>query len=133
MNQYLAGVLWLAPGLALAQTPAPTTYPYVIKGQLSKLNAPAKVYLVIGMKATDSATVQRGRFKLKGTTPFPQSATLVLERQGRLQSGWHDIMLAGKMRRAYIESPDRLRLFGVAQELRTEILGKPCVVSEFST
>ena len=111
MNYYLAGVLLLAPGLAWAQPSASTTYPYVIKGKLGKVNAPAKVYLVTGTTATDSATVQRGRFQMRGTTPFPQSATLVLERQGRLQSGWREMMLASKMRRAYVESPDRLRLF----------------------
>ena len=101
----------MVPRLALAQPAAPTTYPYVIKGKLGKLNAPAKVYLVNGVQVTDSATLQRGRFELKGTAPYLHTATLVLERQGRLQSGWRDMMFGGKMSRAYIESPDRLRLF----------------------
>jgi peroxiredoxin len=89
----------------------PVTYSYVIKGKLGQFSAPAKVYLITGVQATDSATLKGGKFELKGSTPFPHSATLVLERQGRLQSGWRDMMLAGKMRRAYIESPDRLRIF----------------------
>ena len=111
MNKYLAGILWLAPSLALAQTSAPTTYPYVIKGKLGKLNAPAKVYLITGVKATDSATLQRGRFVMKGTSAYPQSAVVVLERQGRLQSGFRPMMFGGTMRRGYVESPDHLRLF----------------------
>ena len=39
------------------------------------------------------------------------TATLVLERQGRLQDGWREQMLGGKMRQVYFESPDRMRLF----------------------
>lgn len=111
MKNHVVSLLLLAPGLARAQTQAPATYPYVVKGKIGRLNAPAKVYLITGVKATDSVTLRRGRFELKGAAPFPQSATLVLERQGRLQSGWRDMMLGGKMRRAYVESPDRLRLF----------------------
>ena len=108
-NNFLVGWLLLAPCLAHSQTSV--TYPYVIKGRIGKLNAPAKVYLMTGTSAIDSVTVRQGRFELKGTTPYPQSATLVLERQGRLQSGWRDMMFGGKMHRAYIESRDRLRLF----------------------
>ena len=109
IRKYLAGALLLAPGLALAQEP--TAHPYLVKGKIGQFNAPAKVYLVTGLECIDSATVQQGRFVLKGTTPFPSTATLVLERQGRLQSGWREMMLGGKMRRVYFESPDRLRLF----------------------
>ena len=111
MKSYFAGLLLLAPGLALAQTPAPTTYPYVIKGKLGRLNAPAKVYLLSGIEPSDSATLRQGQFELKGNTPFPHSATLVLERQGRLRSGWQNKMYDGKMRQVYVESPDRIRLF----------------------
>jgi len=103
--------LLLAPSLALAQTQIPVTYHYTVKGALGQLNAPAKVYLLIGTQAADSVILRQGRFALRGTTPFPQSATLVLERQGRLHSGWQDQMLGNKMRRVYVESPDRLRLF----------------------
>jgi peroxiredoxin len=111
MKNYLAGLLLLAPGLALAQTPAPTIYPYVIKGKIGKLDAPAKVYLVSGIEAIDSASVKQGRFELKGTTAWPQTATLVVERQGRLQSGMREKMFGGKMRKYFYESPDRIRLF----------------------
>ena len=110
MKNCLTGLL-LAPVLALAQTPAPASYPYLIKGKIGQLNAPAKVYLVNGPQLLDSALVRQGRFELKGSTPFPRSAALVLGRQGRLQDGWREMMLGGKMRRAYIESPDRIRLF----------------------
>lgn len=107
MKKHLVGLLLLTPALA----PAQTTYPFSLKGQVGHYNQPAKIYLMAGPQALDSTTLHNGRFELKGTTPFPTSATLVLERQGRLQSGWREMMLGGKMRRAYVESPDRLRLF----------------------
>jgi peroxiredoxin len=102
----------LTPGLTQAQSAAPLTYPYLLQGKLGQVNTPAKVYLVNGTQPIDSAVVRQGRFELRGTTAFPSSATLVLERQGRLQSGWRDRQMpGGKIGRAYIESPDRLRLF----------------------
>jgi peroxiredoxin len=109
MKNYFVGFLLLVPSLSLAQ--AVDAYPYLIKGKIGQLNAPAKMYLLTGLQAIDSVTLQHGRFELKGSTPFPKSATLVLERQGRLQSGWQEKMLGGKMHRVFIESPDRLRLF----------------------
>ena len=111
MKNCLAALLLLAPGLVRAQAQAPTTYPYLIKGKIGQYSAPAKVYLMTGLQCTDSVTLNKGRFQLKGTTPYPQTATLVLERQGRLQTGWREMIFGGKMRRAYIESPDRRRLF----------------------
>ncbi|OGX84581.1 TlpA disulfide reductase family protein [Hymenobacter glacialis] len=111
MKTHLAGLLLLAPGLALAQSPAPATYPYIIKGKISQLDAPAKVYLVRGTERLDSATLQHGRFEMKGTTPQHMTVSLVLERQGRLQDGWREQMRGGKMSRYYFESPDRVRLF----------------------
>jgi peroxiredoxin len=112
MKNALVAFLLLAPGLVQAQAAAPATYPYRIQGQLGQFNPPAKVYLVNGPQLLDSASLQQGRFELRGTTPFPCSATLVLERQGRLQSGWRELkMPGGKTGRAYVESPDRIRLF----------------------
>lgn len=111
MRIHFVSLLLLAPGFAQAQTQVPTTYHYTVKGEIGLLDAPAKVYLIIGTQAADSVTLRRGRFALRGTILFPQSGTLVLERQGRLQAGWRDQMLGGKMRRVYAESPDRLRLF----------------------
>jgi peroxiredoxin len=103
----------LAPLLVptLAQTPAPTTYPYRIKGKIGQLNAPAKVYLMTGLQPTDSATLRQGQFEFKGTIAFPQSATLVLERQGRLQSGWQKKMFGDKMEPGpiVVTSPDSMR------------------------
>lgn len=107
MKTYLLGLLLLAPGLSRAQT----TYPFLVKGKIGQLSAPAKIYLMNGPQATDSVTLRQGRFELKGTTQMPSTATLVLERRGRLQSGWREKMFGGKMRRVYVESPDRIRLF----------------------
>lgn len=69
MKNHLVSLLLLAPGLALAQPHAPVAYPYVIKGRIAQLNAPAKVYLMLGWERLDSATLQHGRFEMKGTTP----------------------------------------------------------------
>ncbi|MDO7884250.1 redoxin domain-containing protein [Hymenobacter cheonanensis] len=110
MKNYFVSLFFLAPSLALAQPQVPVTYSYRIKGKIGQFNAPAKVYLIT-QQSTDSATLRQGRFELSGTTAFPQSATLVLERQGRLQSGWQEKMMGGQMRRMYVESPDRIRLF----------------------
>jgi hypothetical protein len=63
MKKHLLGFLLLAPGLATAQT----TYPFVVKGKVGQLNAPAKVYLLRG-EVLDSATLKNGQFELKGTT-----------------------------------------------------------------
>jgi peroxiredoxin len=103
----------LVPAFAGAQqpSPAPASYLYQLRGQLGTFNAPAKVYLVQGMQRLDSATLQHGRFELKGTTPQPMTASLVLERQGHLQDGLREVLMGGERRRYYFESPDRMRLF----------------------
>jgi peroxiredoxin len=99
MNKYLLGFLLLAPGLAGAQT----TYPYVVKGKIGQLNAPAKIYLVYGPQVLDSATLKNGQFELKGTTEWPHSAALVLARKGKLGDN--------SMGQAYSQAPDRNYLF----------------------
>ena len=111
MKNHLVGLLLLAPGLALAQSQTPAAYPYFIKGKIAQLNAPAKLYLMLGGERLESATLQHGHFALTGTTPQPLTATLVLERQGRLQDGWREKMMGGERRKQFFESPDRLRLF----------------------
>jgi hypothetical protein len=58
MKNYLLGLLLLASGLATAQT----TYPFVVKGKIGSLNAPAKIYLLGGEKL-DSATLKNGQFE----------------------------------------------------------------------
>lgn len=112
MRNYCLTLALLVPALAWAQQPhsAPASYPYQLRGQLGTFNAPAKVYLVRGGERLDSATLQNGHFELNGTTPQPMTASLVLERQGRLQDGWRRV-LGGEMRKYFFESPDRIRLF----------------------
>ena len=70
MNKYLLGLLLLAPGLAAAQTATP----FVVKGKVGQLNAPAKIYLVYGPQVLDSATLKNGQFELRGSTGWPLSA-----------------------------------------------------------
>jgi peroxiredoxin len=106
MKNYLAGLLLLVPGLALAQAPAP----YVIKGTLGKLNAPAKVYLVNWTERIDSAMLHNGQFEMRGTHASPFPAELVLERQGRLHDGWESRMHQGAPQKVWGKSPDRLSI-----------------------
>lgn len=82
MKKHLLGLLLFAPWLASAQTSAP----FIIKGKLGTLNAPAIVYLVRGMTVTDSATLKNGAFEFKGTTEVPVTVDLVFRRKGRLTS-----------------------------------------------
>lgn len=113
MRNYCLTLALLVPAFAGAQQPrsAPAAYPYQLRGQLGKFNAPAKVYLVLGDQRLDSATLQHGHFEMTGTTPQPLTASLVLERQGRLQDGWRTQLMGGRKVTMYAESPDRLRLF----------------------
>lgn len=100
MKKCLLGLLLLAPTLTFAQAPAP----YVVKGQIAQLNAPAKIYLVYGPQVLDSATLKNGQFELRGSNGWPHSAELVLERQGHLREG----MRNGIYTRS---SPERVSLF----------------------
>ena len=88
------------PVLAIAQAPAP----YVVKGKVGNLNAPAKMYLVYGPQVLDSATLQNGQFELRGSNGWPHSAELVLERQGHLREGYRNNMYART-------SPERVSVF----------------------
>jgi peroxiredoxin len=98
MKKYLLGVLLLAPGLSFAQT----TYPFVVKGKIGSLNAPAKIYLVGGEKP-DSATLKNGQFEFKGANQWLGSAELILERKGKLRENY--------TKQSYFHSPDRTTVF----------------------
>ena len=70
-----------APLMALAQET-----PYQIKGQVGKLNAPAKVFLTYrfdGNSVTDSATLKNGTFEFKGSVQGPLQVRLMLDREGK--------------------------------------------------
>ncbi|GAA4497228.1 hypothetical protein GCM10023172_11830 [Hymenobacter ginsengisoli] len=100
MKNYLLGSLLLVPALTFSQAPGP----YVVKGKVGELNAPAKIYLVYGPQVLDSATLKNGQFELRGSNGWPHSAELVLERQGHLREGIRN----GIYRRA---SPERVSVF----------------------
>ncbi|UOQ50933.1 TlpA disulfide reductase family protein [Hymenobacter cellulosivorans] len=95
MRKKLLSSLLLAPCLACAQP----SYPFVVKGRIGRLDAPAKVYLMYGARV-DSAWLRNGKFELKGTTDLPFPAELVLERQGKRRDKLHG-------EGAYFKSPDR--------------------------
>ncbi|WP_324676593.1 TlpA disulfide reductase family protein [Hymenobacter sp. GOD-10R] len=109
MKNYLLGFLLLTAVTAQAQTPIS----FNVKGTVGKLNAPAKIYLVRGGNVLDSATFKNGAFELRGKTDVPQSADLVIKRDGKLGEGMFGIQDAT---RVYLEaspvvltSPDSLR------------------------
>lgn len=108
MKNYFAA-LGLLPLLAAAQAPT-STYPYLVRGQVGHLNAPAKVYLV-SSQGIDSAALHDGHFELRGTCPIPTPAELVLERQGRLRDGWQQQLHNGQPATVWVKSPDRLSVF----------------------
>ncbi len=83
MKKHLLGYLLLAPGFAPAQTP----FPFTIKGKIGNLNAPAKIYLMRGTQAADSATFKNGAFELKGTSDVPSAVDLLVKRDGKLGDG----------------------------------------------
>lgn len=82
MKKHLLGLLLFTPWLASAQISAP----FIIKGKLGALSAPAKVYLVRDRVITDSVTLKNGAFEFKGTTDVPVTADLIYRRKGQLSS-----------------------------------------------
>ena len=77
----ILALLFAAP-LVHAQAPAKFT----LKGTLAKVEGPAVVYLaregVQQSTKSDSAVVRNGTFELRGTTPAPTKARLILVRNG---------------------------------------------------
>lgn len=58
---------------------------YVLKGKITKLNGPAKVYLnklINERLAIDSAEVRNGEFRFEGTVEGPIRAMLILDHKG---------------------------------------------------
>ena len=124
------------PALVRAQAAAPPPYTYLIQGRIGRLNAPAKVYLLQGGQTLSSATLHDGLFAFAGTMPNPHPATLVLERQGQLQSGWGYQVIAGKEVGMPLDSPDRLPIYlepGPVQLLGTDSLRTARIISGMST
>ena len=76
--------LSLLSALFLA-APAMAQTTFTIKGQLGKLQAPAKVYIgysVEGKTVYDSADVDNGFFQLAQDAPYPVNAMLSVSRTG---------------------------------------------------
>jgi len=58
---------------------------YTVKGEVGKLNAPAKAYLAYRTASdniTDSSAIVNGKFEFKGTVNAPLKATLVINYKG---------------------------------------------------
>ncbi|MBC9909441.1 TlpA disulfide reductase family protein [Chitinophaga varians] len=80
MKQLLVASLLVSTMPALAQD---TTF--TIKGNIGKIDAPAKVYLSYrntGGNVLDSVVMKKGSFTFKGVTTSPVMATLLLDHQG---------------------------------------------------
>ncbi|MET4107968.1 TlpA disulfide reductase family protein [Hymenobacter sp. UYP22] len=82
MKKHLLGLLLCTPWMASAQTSGP----FVIKGKLGTLSAPAKVYLVRSHEVTDSVTLRNGAFEFRGTTDVPVAGDLIYRGKGHLGS-----------------------------------------------
>jgi peroxiredoxin len=81
MKRVIVSLLLSAPFMVLAQET-----PYQIKGQVGKLNAPAKVFLTYrfdGNTVTDSAALKNGMFEFKGALQGPLQVRLLLDREGK--------------------------------------------------
>ncbi len=76
MKKTLYTLLLLSPGMLMAQN-----INYTLKGSISNLSKPAKVYLsyrTASSNATDSATVENGKFVFNGSVAEPVKASLRL-------------------------------------------------------
>jgi len=103
MKKHLLHLLLLAPFVAQAQapisyeargqnkkleTPAPAPIPFVLKGKIGKVDAPARVFLLLDGRFDNSAPVHNGEFELKGTTDTPKQVMLLLIPDGDLYKAW---------------------------------------------
>lgn len=81
MRSLIIGCLLLLGTAGTAQTK-----PFVLKGKIGSLNAPAKVYLRYSMNSMlhiDSVTLRRGAFQFSGKTDGPVRASLFLTMDGK--------------------------------------------------
>jgi peroxiredoxin len=94
------------------------------------------VYLLQDGQTLSSATLHDGLFAFKGTLPNPHSATLVLEREGRLQRGWGYKVVDGKEVGMPLDSPDCLPVYlepGPVQLLGIDSLRTARIIAGTST
>src|ERR1700748_1738098 len=81
MKKVLFYLIALLPIMACAQAPQP----FLIKGKIGNLNAPARAYLIFQLGANrviDSALITAGNFTFKGKIINPTNAFLVIDRNG---------------------------------------------------
>ncbi|SDY06328.1 TlpA disulfide reductase family protein [Hymenobacter psychrophilus] len=116
MKKYLLGLLLMMPGLAGAQIPIP----FIIKGTIGKLDAPARVFLLQNGRFRNSAALHDGAFELKGTTDAPQSSLLLLARNGNLM----DAMRQGERLGIFIE-PGPVVLLSADSLHKAQATGNP--------
>jgi len=63
---------------------------YIIKGQIGKLDKPAKAFLIInenGNTKVDSVMIVKGKFEFKGSTPSPTDANVMIRHNFNKNSG----------------------------------------------
>ncbi|OUJ71972.1 TlpA disulfide reductase family protein [Hymenobacter crusticola] len=103
MKKHLLRLLLLAPFVAQAQAPisyeakaqnkkvempTPAPIPFVLKGKIGKVDAPARVFLLLDGRFDNSAPLHNGEFELKGTTDTPKQVMLLLIPGGDLYKAW---------------------------------------------
>jgi len=78
-----------APASVFKPTPVPVGIPankFIITGKIGDLSAPAKVYIVYQVGASqvlDSASITNGNFLLSGEVPYPTTASILLDHKGQ--------------------------------------------------
>jgi len=82
MKKIFLYVIVLFPVVVFAQD---QPQPFVVKGKIGNLNAPAKAYLAYQVganKVVDSAVITNGVFQFKGEVLNPSNASLLLDHKG---------------------------------------------------
>ena len=116
MKKLISAAIALLPAIAFAQDGK-----YIVKGKVSTLNAPAKVYLdyyVKDKEIKDSVILKNGEFQFSGTIgAAPISAYLVLNEKGTggmvykdyksiyLENGTINVNSNGKLNEAKVDGP----------------------------
>ncbi|RAI98648.1 peroxiredoxin [Chitinophaga skermanii] len=94
MNKLFIAAMLVLPAAAFAQKTAPS---FKIKGEITGVSSPAKVYLSYRMDKTmyrDSAELKNGAFEIAGKFMEPVSASLQLQVEGSKDRDYTTIYLA---------------------------------------
>ena len=86
-RKFFTCYLLLLLGLS-AVARAQALMPFIVRGTIGSLSAPATIYMLRGGNVEDKALLDHGTFELAGTMSAPQPVMLMLSRNGRLADAW---------------------------------------------